>query len=209
MVRTAFHVLAATPTPRDTWGCPTPLGRWSRNALSGCLTELSGIRATALLTLACTLVLDAQQQGEPAAWVTRSESTFFPPDVAASGIDLNALVVVRIPTVRLAARAADTLARSGAFGLIVLDLGIEAAMPVAFQARLVRLARAYDIAVLCLTEKRSQVPSLGSLIAMRGEARRRQDAVGRFWGEIVALKDKRRGPGWTFVEEYYGPTGLC
>src|SRR3954466_5327853 len=71
-------------------------GRWSLETLSGRLVELSARGATATLTIAIELVLEAQLAAEPAAWVTLSNATFFPPDVADSGVDLAALVVVRV-----------------------------------------------------------------------------------------------------------------
>ena len=87
------------------------------------LTELSGVGGSACLTLATSIVLDAQRQEETTAWITSNNSNFFPLDVAAAGIDLEALAVVRVPDAPSVARAADRLARSGAFGLLVLDLG--------------------------------------------------------------------------------------
>ncbi len=133
-------------------------GRWNYDALTGRLTELSALGASVLLTLAFAIVHAAQHQGEPAAWITRSTSLFFPPDAVASGIDLEALVVVRVPDGHAAARAAEMLARSGAFGLLVLDLQRGASIPLPLQARLLGLAQRYDTAVLCLTEKRRSVP---------------------------------------------------
>jgi hypothetical protein len=54
-----------------------------------------------------------------------SAGPLYPPDVAESGVDLDALIVVQVPTehgeVGLA-RAAELLLRSGAFGLCVVDL---------------------------------------------------------------------------------------
>jgi hypothetical protein len=70
---------------------------WSYRACAGRLIELSGTRAAPLLTLAFALVLDAQRAGEPVAWVQRTGSTFFPPDAARNGVDLQSLVVVRLP----------------------------------------------------------------------------------------------------------------
>ena len=47
---------------------------------------------------------------------------FFPPDAAEGGVDLDALLVVRARDLSSMASAADQLARSGAFGLLVVDL---------------------------------------------------------------------------------------
>ena len=42
---------------------------WRLSSLYGRVGELSGSRATAVLTLAMRLVLEAQRQGEPVAWL--------------------------------------------------------------------------------------------------------------------------------------------
>src|SRR5438445_10067557 len=81
--------------------------RWGLAALRGRLVELSARGATATLTAAIELVGEAQEQGEPVAWLTLATGTFYPPDVADSGIDLAALVVVRCPDATAAARAAE------------------------------------------------------------------------------------------------------
>ena len=97
--------------------------RWCHSELVGRLVELSGQGATATLTLAFGLLLDAQRLGETAAWVAAGPRLFYPPDVAEGGVDLAALAVIRTHGAAAAARAADRLLRSGAFGLLVLDLG--------------------------------------------------------------------------------------
>jgi len=180
---------------------------WRLSSLLGRVGEVSGSRDTATLTLAMRLVREAQRQGEPVAWITPTESTFYPPDVA-SAIDLDALVVVRAPEARTAARAADLLVRSGAFGLVVMDLGANARMPSPVQARLVGLARKHHSAVVCLTEKESSRPSVGSLISIRAEASRAKHEQGRFLCEARVLKDKRHGPGLRHEEICHGPDGL-
>jgi recombination protein RecA len=180
-------------------------------AFVGRLAELSCDDAPAALTAAFGLVLEAQRQGETAAWVTPEGSCFFPPDAAEGGVDLDALVVVRVPGAREASRAADRLARSGAFGLIVIDLaGLPRAaeVPTPLQSRLLALARRHGIAVVFLTRKRASAPSLGSLVSLRGEARARSAGGDRFTVEVRGLKDKRRAPGWTHAEVCRGPSGL-
>lgn len=191
---------------------PVPAGRpaWSRAELAGRLCELAAGQDGALLSAGLGLVLDAQREGETAAWVTATRATFFPPDAAACGVDLAALVVVQTKDVGAAGRAADVLLRSGAFGLVVLDLGTGAAMPTPLQGRLVQLALKHDAAVVCLTQKRPDEASLGSLVSLRGQSARRRSRDGRrFVCGIDTLKDKRRGPGWAWQEVRLGPDGLC
>ena len=215
---------------------PTERPDWTRAELSGRLCELSTMGASSTLTAAFHLVLDAQLDGEPVAWITTTRHTFFPPDVSAGGVDLEALIIVRAPGAPAAGRAADRLLRSGAFGLIVLDLGSSvnpgnpnhpgnphsphsphgphashkgAVLPIPLQGRLVQLARAHETAVLCLTEKHPDQPSLGSLVSLRGQPRRRRLGPDRFACGVTIIKDKRHGPGWQCNEVYRGPDGLC
>src|SRR5262245_5026454 len=51
-------------------------GEWSLLQVAGRFAEISGSKATAALTLACGLVLDAQKRGEPVGWATSIESFF-------------------------------------------------------------------------------------------------------------------------------------
>lgn len=182
---------------------------WRLAVFAGRLGEISGSHARASLTLAFRLVLEAQRRGEPVAWITRHGSAFYPPDAAESGVDLEALAVIWVPATHEAARAADWLVRSGGFGLVVLDCGEDARLPVPVQSRLVGLAHKHDTALVCLTEKNRALPSLGSLVAVRAEAARIGRAGGdRFRCTAHVVKDKCRGPGWTHTEVCRGPDGL-
>ncbi len=188
---------------------------WNIATLRGRLVEVSARGASATLSTAMELVVEAQTQHEPVAWLTRTNGTFYPPDVADCGVDLAALVVIRAPDAIAAARSAERLLRSGAFGLVVIDLGSgngnELTMQI--QGRLDTLAQTHDAAVVCLTEKADDTASLGSLVSLRAEAlRTRGDARGPANGEFAVsvrvLKDKRRGPGWTQSFKRRGPAGL-
>jgi len=184
---------------------------WSLESLAGRLVELSGEGDAANLTLAFGLVLAAQRAGEPVAWLTSPAATFYPPDVAAAGVDLAALAVVRVPEVRDLVRAADQLARSGAFGLLVIDLGDEAnaaRVSLAVQSRLLGLVQRHDTVLLFLTRKRRATLSLGSLIALRGVTRLVRTGEDRFSCLLHAEKDKRGMPGWSYEEVCRGPAGL-
>lgn len=193
------HCLPSAESPPDHWQWSTFVGR---------ISEFSGTGASAVLTLACRLVYDAQCQAEPVAWITRDTSCFFPPDVATNGIDLEALVVIRVVDNQAVARAADMLLRSGGFGLLVLDLGKNEQIPSPLQTRLAALARTYTTAVLLLTQKPSVVPSVSSLVALRGEAQRQRLTSDHFAYTLSVVKDKRWGPSWTHVEVAHGPAGL-
>jgi recombination protein RecA len=181
---------------------PLSIDAWSFAAARGRFVELSARGATATLTAATELVVEAQLQGEPVAWLAPLSTTFYPPDVAASGVDLAALVVVRVADAIGAARSAERLLRSGAFGLVILELG-EVELAMAVQGRLVTLAQTHDAAVVCLTEKSAETASLGSLISLRTEATRLRDEV-----VLRVIKDKRRGPGAMRTIKRGGPAGL-
>jgi recombination protein RecA len=204
---------APAPSASPGAGLPREAGRaaqaqgWGYGALSGRVVELSAARASAVLTMALGLVWEAQREGEPVAWVGDGRSAFYPPDAAANGVDLAALAVVRLPEARTVPRAAERLARSGAFGLIVLDLG-RTAIPPALQGRLAQQAQRHGMAIVCLTEKAGRAPSLGSLVSLRAHARRRRSGENRFAGTLAVSKDKRRGPGWSHAEVHHGPPGL-
>ena len=190
--------------------------------MAGRLVEISGQRASANLTVAFGLVLEAQKRNEPVAWVTLQQSTFYPPDVADSGISLAHLAVVRVPDTRSATRATIELTRSGGFDLVILDLGPEAIrdklrnlnpkrrypsrLSTPLLTKLVGLARKHATAVVVLTEKSGRASSVSSLISLRAEARRNKDAPCEL--EVAILKDKRRGPGRLHHEVCRAPAGL-
>jgi recombination protein RecA len=200
---------AEEPSPGSRSGvgraCATALGL---EALAGRLAEISAGAAGAPLTSAFRLVLDAQRRREPVAWIGRKESPFFPPDAAEAGVDLAALPVVWAFDATAAAGAADLLVRSGAFGLVVMDLGARDFLPIPVQARLAGLARQHGAAVVCLTEKDGGRPSMGSLVAVRAHAARTGREKDRYRCETRVLKDKGGRPGSLHAEACRGPDGL-
>lgn len=206
--------------------------RWGIDVMWGRLVELSGGRAGAVLTAAVRVVLEAQRRGEPAAWVTPRDRSFYPPDVAAAGGDLASLPVIRVARASELSRVADPLLRSGGFGLVVMDFGAGAFVPIPVQTRLAGLAKKHGAAVLCLTEKSASEPSIGSLVSLRAEACRFRPAsrmlaagagaeamdAGRVSCRVRVLKDKRgqfslrRSVDESSVEEvevFRAPHGLC
>ncbi len=189
-------------------GAPAPHG-WALEFLAGRFAELSGPASGATLTATVALIHEAQLRGEPAAWVALGGSTFYPPDVATSGVDLAALPVVRVTDIRSALRAADHLLRCGGFAVVVIDLGHHHSVGIAAQSRLAGLARKHRTVLLCLTHKSAEQASLGSLVSIRGEVTVEKTGFNRFSWEIRAIKDKRYGPGWRHTALCQGPEGLC
>jgi recombination protein RecA len=185
-----------------------PQTPWSLDEVAGRLVEISSSTASAALTLTFALIREAQERGEPVGWVTLAESFFYPPDAARGGIDLAALVVIRLARAESIARAGEKLLRSGGFGLVVLDLGA-ADIPMPLETRLTGLAHRHHTALICLTEKANGAFSLGSLVSLRAHAERKRIEGNRFACALRVLKDKRRGPTWNYEELYAGPAGLC
>ncbi len=185
-----------------------PPSPWTLSEVAGRFVEISTSGAASSLTGALALVLEAQERKEPVGWVTLTDSCFYPPDAAQGGINLAVLVIVRVPAVDGIPRAGEKLVRSGGFGLVVLDLGT-GKIPMPLQSRLTGLARRHHAALVCLTEKESRAPSLGSLVSLRAHAERKRTVEGFFASRLRVLKDKRRGPTWSYEELYRGPAGLC
>lgn len=184
--------------------------QWTFDEIAGRLVELLTPGAASAMSYAALLVRDAQVRGEPVAWVMGEDRAFFPPDLVAAGVDLQALVVVRVPGPMAVCRAADRLARSGAFGLLVLDLLDAMRVPLAIPSRLAGLARRHEMGVLCLMEKRTGSSGLGAMVSLRCEAHRGALGVdGEVACHLAATKDRRRGGRWTCEEVFRAPDGLC
>ncbi len=217
--------MAILPLPGASFPIPQPQpAPWGLATAAGRLVEVGGAEDTAALTMTARLVLDAQQDGEQVAWVAPAESLFFPPDIFESGIDLDALVVVRVADAVTGARAADKLIRSGSFGIVVVDIGPDPRIPAPLLARLASLAQRNHAALVFLTQQSiasakagatssdaariDGASSLGSLISLRVRARRQRITADRFRCWLEVRKDKRRGPIWGCDEVCRGAPGM-
>lgn len=201
-------ILDARYVDRGVASARRPAPSWGLDALAGRLVELSAGDEPAQLTAAFSAVRGAQRRGEIAAWLTSERSSFFPPDAAAAGVDLDALIVVRLSSAAQIPRAADRLIRSGSLGLAVLDLASDdgaaaAPFPAAYESRLAGLARRHGTAVILLADA-DRGMRLGPLVSLRGEARRR----GERRLEIRIVRDKRGASGTIHAEPCRGPAGL-
>ena len=175
------------------------------NRFFGRLVEISGGPADALTTVASLLIRSAQELGEPVVWVAAGDEVFFPPDMNANGVDLNALPLVRAGDPRYLGRAVDVLVRSGAFGMVVADLSGGATLPEAAQAKLSRMAREFRTAVLCLVR---EAGSLSSMVGMRAQCSRHDAGDGRFSVRLCITRDKGGGENTVPEEVCRGPDGL-
>jgi len=183
--------------------------RWSIDTLAGRFLEISTSGETISITAAASLILESQLRGEPAAWVAVGDSTFYPPDLADCGVDLQTLPVIRVPDIVSASRAADQLLRSGGFGAIIMDIGGHINMRMSIQARLAALAKKHETTFLCLTSKEPAVPSLGPLVSLRARGKVRKTGFNRFTWTLHVVKDRRLGHGWSHSEVRRGPDGMC
>jgi recombination protein RecA len=179
---------------------------WRMDSLIGFLAEISEETACGAVSFAADLIAEAQNAKEPVAWVASQESIFFPPDLAARGVDLSAVAVIRTGTAADAFTAAEWLVRSWAIGLVIVDLEANTILTDAELGRLQKLAERNGTAVLFLTRKRATAPSLGSRICLRG-------AVARTHGTgysivVTSVRDKRSNGGSRQSRQYDGPPGL-
>jgi hypothetical protein len=159
------------------------------------LVELSGKHACARTTTAVSCVIEAQARGELVAWVQPKDGALFPPDLHAAGVGLDSFIVIHVPLHAgpfALIRAAEWLARSGAFGLTVIDF-TEALPPgsaVNWQGRLLGLLRQHDGRMLILTSNAYEEPSSGPLVGLRVEPRRGSLRNEQFELHSKILKDK-------------------
>jgi len=86
----------------------SPRPTWSLETLRGRLCELVSHGRTPLLSASMLLLHQAQREAQPAAWIAAGAAPFYPPDVAASGIDLGALPTVRTRDLKSGLRVTDT-----------------------------------------------------------------------------------------------------
>jgi hypothetical protein len=182
--------------------------QWKLSVLAGRITEITGGRDSASLTLVSSLIAQAQQAGDPVAWVARSTHLFFPPDMAKNGVNLEALPVIWASDTPSMVRVTDYLIRSGSFSLIVLDLDGHTRIQPAVLGRLVRLAGKHHTAVVCVSPEHAPLSSLGSMVSLRGTTKRVAGSSNRYRCTLEVVKDKRSGPGWRVQEVCYGPAGL-
>jgi hypothetical protein len=123
------------------------------------------------------------------------------------------LVVVHVPAraePRYAAlKSAEILLRSGAYGLVVVDLTASAPPNgAAWQGRLLGLARQHQSCVVLLTHKTTHADSLGALVSLRIEPRRMVRNTHAFKIEPYVFKNKMglSLPAWEL--QCRGPAGI-
>ena len=124
----------------------------------GRLSEVVGARSSGKASLALATAARATGAGQLVAWID-GPGELYPPVAAAQGVDLERLLIVKSGADGLAAaRAGEIVARSRAFGLVVLDLPERASFPERAAARLRAAAHEAGVAVLALVARRGALP---------------------------------------------------
>ena len=182
---------------------------WNLEEMRGRLVEISEPHPVAALSFCFLLVREVQATGGHAAWVGSMDSTFYPPDAEKGGVDLHNLPILRMTDIQSLGRAAEILLRSGAFQLILLDLGRDHTIPVARLAQLNGLVRKHHACAVFLTCKQHNEQSAGPLISLHAKTARQHVGIDAFSCELQVLRDKRRGRKWAWqtclsgVDGYY------
>lgn len=165
------------------------LRRFTQNRL----VELSGEGGGAVLTLAFSLVREAQQRDESVLWLSSGLKPFYPPDAWENGVDLSRLPVLFLAKPSHAFSASTKVLASGGFGLLVWDLASwkrsEQKLSLAFLGRLNAMARHHRVSVLILTDKRKSEPSLGCLVSLRLQVEAQEQHPELL--EVEVVRDKR------------------
>lgn len=182
--------------------------RWCFDALCGRLVQVEIDGRGASLSAVFELVLQAQERGEPTAWISATKTVFCPSDAADGGVDVGSLIVVRVRNVVSSLRAAERLLRSGAFGMVVLDLGPTPQVPAGALGKLVKLSQMHAAVVLGLTGSLHGRGSLGPMVSLRVRTFRTRSEAGIFQCGLEVVKDKRSGPNWGDEWTWSGPGGL-
>ena len=184
--------------------------RWQGEALAGRIIELSG--STGRTSTAVSMLLAAQRAGEAVVWIEPTDGSLYPPDLVAAGVDLDALVIVRVPTKEGPeglCRVAEWLVRSGGFGLLVMDLmGRAPAAQSPWQTRLSGMLRRHDAQLCVLSDSEAAAPSLGAMVALRLEPQRQRDEDGSFLLSHRILKNKLGVAHGPAPERRRAPAGL-
>jgi recombination protein RecA len=189
---------------------------WSYAALQGRLVSLLPGTMNAPLSALFHVVWDAQKECETIAWIGGPQSCFYPPDVAARGVDLNGITVIRLNTDRDMWFAADTLIRSGGVGMVIIDLASvhshrgTSKGTLALQHRLSGLARTHNTAVIILPHI-NPAPEAGALVSLTVRTHKMPLGipVGTYQLGVTPKRDKNGTANWKIEEVCDAPDGLC
>ena len=182
---------------------------FSFSALRGRLVEIVVNSGTPAFSLIAILLKSAQRLSEPVVWISAGGSIFYPPDFSENGISIEHLPVVWTNGREPALRATEHLLRSGAFGLLVVDLEKPGEIKPGRLGTLNRLASLQQIVVVFLnTYSDGQREGLGSLISLRLSVELAHSGPNQFVCRVCAVKDKHAPAGWVQEVMFRGTDGL-
>ncbi len=182
-------------------------GAFSFDALRGRLIEIPLDVGTPAFSVVSLLLREAQAQSEPAAWVTSGTSIFYPPDFEVNGVNVTHLPVVWSGSRECALRSTEHLLRSGAFGLVVVDLDGRGEVRTSRLGAINRLAE-FERALVVFLTVAGKESELGSLISARFIVDIVRKKPNRFVCRIRAVKDRRAPDGWVEERIFRGADGL-
>ncbi|MEM7448649.1 MAG: hypothetical protein AAF355_10440 [Myxococcota bacterium] len=174
----------------------------------GYIVELSSNQAQGLNSVAVSCILHMQRIGETTVWVQSTQGSLYPPDLARAGVDLDALPTVHVPPLKLS-RAAEIVLRSGAFGLVVLDLREHQPAGIAWQSRLAQMARKNASRLILLTSTDRQQPSAGPMVSLRFKPHWRRTGTAEVELVCEVLKNKVGAHVEQVTEQRTVPDGLA
>ena len=181
-------------------------GSWHFDNLIGLVAEISEEVPSGAVTVAADIIVEAQCRNEPVAWVAGTDSIFFPPDFHERGIDLSAVSVIRAGGEAESLMAAEWLIKSGAWGLVIVDVDCQWNISDASLFRIQKVAGRNLCAAVFLTRKRCHDPSLGSGIALRGCVS--SSGSGPFIVDVLTIKDRRFHSSSRRRRQYNGSSGM-
>ncbi len=185
---------------------PSALPPFGYRRVTGRLAEISG---SGRLSVASSLLAEAQQEGELCGWISTTLHTVFPPDLENNGVDLSLLYFFWIDTPGGATKALEYLLRSEAFGLVILDMSKHPGVQDGISGRLMRLAGKVRCGVVALSDLQDAPQSIfGSLTSLRINTRLEPASDGRLAVALTAERDRSAAPHWRRRLTYHAPTGL-
>jgi len=183
---------------------------WSWRALRGRIAHTWGQATSARATIAAPLMLHAQHHGALVAWVTSTRAIPYAPDLEAMGLDLDAIILVRLRSDEDALIAAERLMRSGAIGVMVVEVAQCSARTWGRrQPRIRRLQGLAEHHGACVIIGARRRIALGPLVAVEARVTRARTTAGVCL-ELEFIKDKRAARAARLVQEVVDdPLGLC
>jgi len=140
----------------------------------GSLTEIVGPPCSGRTALACALTAAATGAGEAVVWVDLPDA-LHPDSLLRNGADLDRVLWIRPPSLRVALQGTEVALCAGGFPLVLLDLGIRAGhVPRPVWPRLLGAARRSRASLVLLTPG----VAAGSFAALRLAVSRQRV----FWG---------------------------